>query len=284
MGWATGATFYFGVPAALALLIGWNVAQPDTEAGRIAAMLFWLGLSLMAWWAGVIGTRITHWLGKPWRPSLWLLCPIGAMLGALLFYVPIVAYLEITRPLIGGSFEPPGTPGLRADFLLGLLTDIVPGILLWTGVNYVYDRYLGIPRLRYFDEAQPSGIDMDRQQPPFLAKLQRHRGDKLIALAAEDHYVRVYTDDGDELIHYRFAKAVAEAAALDGLQTHRSHWVAGPAIRDLVQDKHNFFIVLRNGQRVPVSRTYLRDARRAVKRSGAPDGDSITTEHQESVG
>jgi DNA-binding LytR/AlgR family response regulator len=50
---------------------------------------------------------------------------------------------------------------------------------------------------------------------------------------AEDHYLRVHTDAGDELITARFGDALAELAARQGFQTHRSWWVAADAIDEV---------------------------------------------------
>lgn len=58
----------------------------------------------------------------------------------------------------------------------------------------------------------------------------RRRTARLIAIEANDHYVRVHTDDGTELVTLRFADALIELAGAEGLQIHRSWWVANDAI------------------------------------------------------
>lgn len=58
----------------------------------------------------------------------------------------------------------------------------------------------------------------------------KRRTARLIAVEAEDHYLRVHTDAGDELLTMRFGDALAELARADGLQIHRSWWVAADAI------------------------------------------------------
>jgi hypothetical protein len=58
----------------------------------------------------------------------------------------------------------------------------------------------------------------------------RRRAARLLAVEAEDHYLRVHTDGGQELITLRFADALAELAAAPGFRTHRSWWVAASAI------------------------------------------------------
>lgn len=48
----------------------------------------------------------------------------------------------------------------------------------------------------------------------------------ILALSAEDHYVRVHTDRGQALILMNFADAVAALGRDAGVRIHRSHWVS----------------------------------------------------------
>lgn len=47
----------------------------------------------------------------------------------------------------------------------------------------------------------------------------------------EDRYLRIHTDGGSDLILMRLRDAVGELAGADGLQVHRSFWVARAAVR-----------------------------------------------------
>lgn len=58
----------------------------------------------------------------------------------------------------------------------------------------------------------------------------KRRAARLIAVEAHDHYLRVHTDAGVELLTLRFSDALAELSRAHGFQTHRSWWVAGEAI------------------------------------------------------
>jgi len=78
------------------------------------------------------------------------------------------------------------------------------------------------------------------------------------ALKAEQHYVRVYGNKGDDLILYRFSDALRDVATLEGLQVHRSYWVAKAAIERIEAASTSYEIILKNGLRVPVSRTFKR--------------------------
>lgn len=83
----------------------------------------------------------------------------------------------------------------------------------------------------------------------------RRRAAALIAVEAEDHYLRVHTDAGDELITARFADALSELAAAPGFQTHRSWWVAADAIDDVKWLRGRGEAKLKCGLMVPISRS-----------------------------
>ena len=49
---------------------------------------------------------------------------------------------------------------------------------------------------------------------------------RLLALKSEGHYLKVYTDQGSELILMRLKDAIAETEPVAGMQVHRSWWLA----------------------------------------------------------
>lgn len=93
--------------------------------------------------------------------------------------------------------------------------------------------------------------------PRFLARLTRLAGatlDELLAVEAEDHYIKVHTSRGSELVYYRFADALDDLRGHDGLQVHRSFWVRRGAIQQVDTSGRHWMLVLVNGLCVPVSR------------------------------
>ena len=82
----------------------------------------------------------------------------------------------------------------------------------------------------------------------------KRRAATLMAVQAEDHYLRVHTDAGEELITARFADALAELAGAPGFQTHRSWWVAASAIEDVHWLRGRGQARLTCGLNVPISR------------------------------
>ncbi len=90
----------------------------------------------------------------------------------------------------------------------------------------------------------------------FLKRLPANLGDELLCLTVEDHYVRVHTPLGNTLILMRFADALLELEEYEGMQVHRSWWVAINAVEKVSKDKRRHILILKNGMKVPVSQRY----------------------------
>lgn len=89
------------------------------------------------------------------------------------------------------------------------------------------------------------------------------RQGRLRALCAEGHYVRAWTDLGSDLVLFRLKDAIGELRGLEGMQVHRSWWVARDAVQGVQRDNGRLWLLLEGDVRVPVSRpnvSRLRDA------------------------
>jgi len=84
----------------------------------------------------------------------------------------------------------------------------------------------------------------------------KRRGARLIAVEAHDHYLKVHTDAGEELITLRFADALAELDRAHGWRVHRSWWVAAEAVEGVRWRRGAGEVRLAGGLEAPVSRTY----------------------------
>lgn len=92
---------------------------------------------------------------------------------------------------------------------------------------------------------------------------EKLRGGVILALQGEDHYVRVHTDKGSDLILMRLTDAVREMGATPGARTHRSWWVARAAVKTIRRDDGRAVVVLSGDIEVPVSRGYAGELREA---------------------
>lgn len=119
----------------------------------------------------------------------------------------------------------------------------------------------------FLNRAQPIQTHAPMAGQPasrFPARLPpKLKGAAIRAVQAEDHYLRIHTDRGSDLILMRMSDALDELEGLEGAQTHRSWWVAKDAVRDVARGDGRATLTLEGGVVAPVSRRYARALRDA---------------------
>jgi hypothetical protein len=141
---------------------------------------------------------------------------------------------------------------------LGLIEDALPSVF---GTNLVM---VGLAMLVRRSPIQTRAAAPDAPPPKFLARLPpRLRGAELYAVEAEDHYLRLHTSLGQDLILMRLADAVAELEGVEGAQTHRSWWVARAAVTAAERLDGRAVLTLKDGSEAPVSRGFAPTLRAA---------------------
>jgi DNA-binding LytR/AlgR family response regulator len=193
----------------------------------------------MLLFGNVAGNLIGIWMGR--RPRIgenaymvWVI--VSVLVTGL---VTIFAW-GYTRLLFGPSFSPGPLSYLGA-------VAIVVGPV--TAIMMLINR----PGLATH-AAPPSGLAA-RGAVRFLDRVpEKLKGGILYAVQAEDHYLRLHTSKGSDLILFRLADAIGELDGIEGAQTHRSWWVAKDAIGEVKRDHGRVFLRLQDGTQVPVSR------------------------------
>jgi len=109
----------------------------------------------------------------------------------------------------------------------------------------------------------PSALQNQDKSPDiaFLKRLSKALGKDIISLQAQDHYVKVTTTRGSEMILLRLTDAERELEALEGGRVHRSWWLARKHVSALKRENEKWIAVLSNGNEVPVSRTFSKKVR-----------------------
>ena len=80
---------------------------------------------------------------------------------------------------------------------------------------------------------------------------------QIIHITAQGHFVEVRTCSKTYRIRIRFSDAVDELDSTIGLTVHRSHWAHRDAIKGWVPTARKPYVLLEDGTRVPVSKTYF---------------------------
>ncbi len=263
--------FYLGVPVFLGLLFGWIGAGPlGGQLPRPIAIIYWIIGFLFARIALETSIRLIALVAPKQKTPLIVLCilsvPLHMIIGAPLFYLWKAMFL---------GYLPPGVEivlpslwiGSMGAFLLGLRANTMV-MLEWTLTNLLFDRVLDFPRFRTvtgysppFSEPTNEGKSVQEpteyELPKFLRRVPSKLGTEVIALSAEDHYVRVHTTLGSDLIFCRFSDAVSEMPNGLGMQIHRSHWVRTSAIADFWKEGNLYRISINDELDFPVSKRFL---------------------------
>lgn len=112
--------------------------------------------------------------------------------------------------------------------------------------------------------SQSAAEPVEIARPTLLERAKPElRQAELLAITAEDHYVRLITDAGDDMVLMRFADAIAEASELDGLQVHRSWWIAAAAVARVDKSSDGSKVTLTNGIVAPISRRRVAEVEKA---------------------
>lgn len=286
-------SFYIGVPLLLAIYGAMNNFH-NVAAGYVGYFMFYLGHAMIPFWISCLCTQLVTIALAPWR---WPLIVRLALGGAIAGFVvlPYASWLADSGSVDSSHAETAFTL-LSAEFILYS----VRATLVWVGINLLFDRFLGLPRYRYpavdipgkssidtsglvsaaraqvvgFEKVKPKVDLADRAQPDLPAVLQLApvplRPEQLLAMCAEEHYVRLITTEGEFLVYHRFSDALKEVKRLRGLRVHRSHWVAQSSIVRVCRSAKKMFIELAGDQQIPVSRPYQAMVLQAAEQSDNP--------------
>lgn len=99
----------------------------------------------------------------------------------------------------------------------------------------------------------------------YLAALSPPLSGRMIRAEAQEHYVRLTTTEETRMVLHRFSDILRDLGGQPGLQVHRSHWVARDAVAGVSREGANLRLKLRNGDSVPVSRSFRKGAEDALK-------------------
>ncbi len=273
---ATAALFYLAAPLLASLLLGWNRMLVGDNMSRTGSTLFWTGLVFIVWLAAIVGTRTVSALTRHWSLPAWLVAFVGAALGVLLFYWPIARFRHFGIGLLPAEFtvHAPPLPWPTLEYLPRLFANTLPVILYWVVVYSAFAKWPGgRPQQAVAQDADVAALLAQGvgAEATLRARLPAHLDAEIIALKAEDHYVRVYTARGDTLVHYRFRDAVQDLRGVDGLQVHRSYWVRRAAITGRSTKAHARFLQVGPNLSIPISRSFQRvlDAGHPTPAAGA---------------
>jgi hypothetical protein len=195
--------------------------------------------------------RIIYWLAMTF-----VTFSVGAISGA--FFLHLIedwGQAKLLRPLVIGIAS--GIPVTLSVCIInwfvfeifgagdiGFLTLALYCILISAAVSMIYG--LLTPK----ETAAPTPTRLMQRLPANVRGV-------LISLSVADHYVEVTTARGKAMILLRLSDAMAEVGPTEGMQIHRSHWVALDGIQNVRRVAGKVVVETKAGAELPVSRSYV---------------------------
>lgn len=205
-------------------------------------LAYWLPIMTMgALWGHLCSQLVERWLDMDARPWLTVLALTVVISGPLTLMV-----WAATGLMFAGRLYP-----------LSTLPDMAFAVVVITATVSMINVFLA--------KAQPvqtHAAESGAPQARFPDRLpMKLRGARIRAVQAEDHYLRIHTDRGSDLVLMRFSDALDELEGLEGAQTHRSWWVARDAVQAVSRGDGRATLTLEGGLNAPVSRRYAKALR-----------------------
>ena len=190
--------------------------------------------------------------GKEFSNFSWFSMMFGAGLGVGLMVFatalasfPITVFLQMTIPLFIGQSV---SFGFWEQFSFTLPITVIFGVMVNFAIGDVYSNDNG------------ASVSDDNA---LLKRLPVGVRGPVKHMSMQDHYIQVTTTRGKELVLMRMADAVSALGVGHGLQVHRSHWVNKEFVSDARRENGQPVVVMDDGAEYPVSRSYVKAARKA---------------------
>jgi DNA-binding LytR/AlgR family response regulator len=237
----------FVIAAVAGLFLGLIGPFGSSEAALGVRLVYWLLLAEVGTGIGVLtATTVMALMGR------------GASFGGMTFLAAGVTAAAMTLPgavvvwaITRFFFQGPGK--LQPNG--GIAGFIAPVFVVSTAISLI--NALANRNPPHTHAAAPDAPP-SRFADRLPAKL---RGADIYAVEAEDHYLRLHTSKGSDLILMRLSDAISELEGVEGAQTHRSWWVARGAVQSARKLDGRAILTLPGAVEAPVSRGYARALR-----------------------
>jgi hypothetical protein len=235
------------LPPVLLLSVVMGVTGPFGTYGSMglgSRLVYFIVIGLLSWLQVLM---LAAWFGQLEPIDRWPVYARMVLVGALAA-IPgtaevILVHSCLVQPIPWAAF-----PSIYPDnAFLTVVVSVAVGLFVEDRMRARADAERA--RVAELPPAAGAGPDFFRRIPPAL-------GRDLLALEMEDHYLRIHTAVGSDLILLRLRDALAELGPERGRQVHRSWWVAEGAVTSTERAGARTVLVLRNGLKVPVSKTY----------------------------
>jgi hypothetical protein len=230
-----------------AMIVLFSIIGPFGTFERMSLGLrfvYWAFTMIGSWAIAIVSLGIMVGVLRRFDLSLNATMIIGAIVSA----APIALFLRFAIPL----FFADGNPNsFWVQYLYALPITLTFSLI----TNILVNAELG---------NIASQIDIpDDDENALMSRIPTEKRGPVKYMSAEDHYVKVVTTRGMEMVLMRMADAANAVPHLKGVRVHRSHWVNKDFAVSHNRQNGQPYIVMDDGSEIPVSRSYTKLARSA---------------------
>ncbi len=230
------AACLFGAAAILGLVGPFETGESIRFVPRLG---YWLAIVILCYSAGYFSSAITKRIVGPHSGMLKTLAVDGVMTA-----IGVLAMVYVINGVLIGYWA-------TGRELAILAANVVAISAIISAVFFVAERQSMTDEV---NKPAPSSL---------LDRLPFHKRGPLVSLSVEDHYVRVRTTKGEDMILMRLADAIREVGMTAGLQVHRSHWIALDQVTAAARKGDGAVLSMTQGPDIPVSRANISSIKEA---------------------
>lgn len=237
---------------------------------------FWIGAAAIILMLSISGPfNTSNSMTFPERLAFWLL--IASSTFGVGFFISLY---------FGEWFQQLGVGEIIARILAGLMSGVPIALIVWLVGLFIFDFNAGrdftnlailigqcaliaaaisllfLLFMKKDEQLHNLTVDKMSEDNLFLQRLSVELGNDLVSVQAQDHYLKVTTNKGSEMLLMRMGDACSELEAIDGMQVHRSWWVASGHVTGTTKNNSRVVLNLSDGQEVPVSRGFLKQVQK----------------------
>lgn len=230
---------------------------------RVQSLRSWMTLGviiLMLGFAGPFGSADRY--DFPMRVLVWALFVVSTYIGAML----TSSFVQALAHRILGARYAGALASLSAAFTATVIVFALRHYALGDpieamGIAFVIEIYMTslcvAVIVNTIHAVRSRSIEaLADNWPPIVERLPERQRSRLVALSVADHYVEVHTAKGQGRVLMRLSDAIQEVGNTNGIQVHRSHWIALDHVQSFRREKSRLILTLTGGRDIPVSRTY----------------------------
>jgi len=247
--WRNPITFFLvWVPSLTVLILSVNPSL-TADIAPFQRIAFWLLHVALLLPLLMIAQNLIDEALAAFRLSPVILVTLTALCASVIF-APVSLLLDLL-------FSPAPDLGSEPSLTLLLIDEItalaLPTLCAWLLVNGARLTMLSVPMIQ--EASSPESEAAKGQSGRDPAKEAGPASGLTDIESAEQHYLHVVTTKGRSLILFPISRAIQAAERCEGMQIHRSHWVAFRQVTALSKDDTGLFVCLSSGEKLPVSRS-----------------------------